>query len=265
MNPTAANPMRGQTLYLLPKDGAVQVLLQGRTHLQVLREQGQPVPAIPIKLVSRIVCNARTHWHGAALLACLQHGIPIAHQDAKANTLGYTLAKQVQSTPAPRLLQLAHEDPQWPSRYSQWLENHHLSAVARALLACGLPITAATRREPERHLALALEHKHHQDCTPWVMALNPLVEQEITALLEAHYQDPRLILSPKAPLAQDLGQLLKLTVYKVVFFQHSLHGNTPEQCTHWARSNFARNHDHWESAMGQLLHHLDEHLEQSWA
>lgn len=249
-------------LYL--QNGSAQRLGLDGTRRLCIERKNQPERRIPLDLVSRIVCSSTLDISSAALMACLQHGIPLCIVNPDGTNLGWCLGSRRKETTLRQLLTHALDDPAWPLYYRDWLHNQQLAIAAHTLLLCGVPATAAARHNPRAALCNAHFQKHQQACAHHINALTLLAQHELTAHLSRETSDPQLLAwhRPGLNLLHDLGQLLGL--YAHTDLHHSPHLPSADEVTPWAIRQHEKHSAHWQQRIGHLLVGFEQFLRSHW-
>ncbi len=113
-------------LYLATRN-AMRIDADGN-HL-ILRRAGAPVERFPLARVDRIVCNRHADWSGAALAACLAHGIPLIWLDGKSEAVGSALPRVAVASPMTASLESYLELPDWTVRFDNWIRRRRLETL----------------------------------------------------------------------------------------------------------------------------------------
>lgn len=103
-----------------------------------VRVTGQAVRLMPLRLVSRIQCNAKTVFTTEALLACASRGIGIVFVDADAGVLARILGSPGSLSSLPGRLSEFLGTADWKERYSIWLHAEERRAAARVQWRLGI-------------------------------------------------------------------------------------------------------------------------------
>jgi len=253
---------QARPLYL-HKGSAQKLDLDATRRLRIERKD-LPERRIPLHHVSRIVCSSTLDISSRALMACMQHGIPLAIVNSDGSTLGWCLGARRKETSTRQLLTHALDDPNWPTHYESWLEQQTLAIAVQALLLCGVPTTAAARHNPRTALCNAHFQKHHQACAHHVNALALLAQHELAALLAQEVSEPQLLAwhRPGLNLLADLGQLLSLHAHTDL--HHAPLLPAPDQLTPWAIRHYERHTAHWQQRIGQLMYSFEQFLRTHW-
>jgi len=121
----------------LAHGSASQVIHDGRA----LRVQatGRAVAWYAYAKLSRVVSATDVQWQTAALLACLNAGVPVSFLDARGNVQGYCYGSLRRETTLDNLLAIALDAPDWESRFEFWYRGMHRQCMLRALATVGLP------------------------------------------------------------------------------------------------------------------------------
>lgn len=255
-------PANARPLYL--QNGSAQRLgLDGTRRLRIERKD-QPERRIPLHHVSRIVCSSTLDISSAALMACMQHGIPLCIVNTDGTTLGWCLGSRRKETTLRQLLTHALDDPAWPLHYTHWQQSQHNAIAAHTLLLCGVPATAAARQNPRTALCNAHFQKHQQACAHHINALTQLAQHELTAHLSRETSDPQLLAwhRPGLNLLHDLGELLGLYAHTDLHHVHQL--PKPDDITPWAIRQHERHAAHWQQRIAHLMHNFEQFLRTHW-
>jgi hypothetical protein len=253
---------QARPLYL-HKGSAQKLDLDATRRLRIDRKD-LPERRIPLHHVSRIVCSSTLDISSRALMACLQHGIPLAIVDTNGDTLGWCMGSRRKETSMRQLLVHALDDPDWPTHYKVWLDQQKLAIAVQTLLLCGVPTTAAARYNPRTALCNAHFQKHHQACARHVNALALLAQHELAAILAQEVSQPQLLAwhRPGLNLLEDLSQLLSLHAHTDL--HHAPLMPAPDQLTPWSIRHYERHTAHWQQRIGQLVYGFEQFLRTHW-
>ncbi|MDP2095899.1 MAG: CRISPR-associated endonuclease Cas1 [Hydrogenophaga sp.] len=259
MNTPLAN---ARPLYL--QNGSAHRLGLDTTQRLRIERKDQPERRIPLHHVSRIVCSSTLDISSAALMACMQQGIPLCIVNPDGTPLGWCLGTRRKETTLRQLLTHALDDPAWSLYYSHWLHSQKMAIAAHTLLLCGVPATAAARQNPRTALCNAHFQKHQQACAQHINALTLLAQHEMTAHLSRETSDPQLLAwhRPGLNLLHDLGQLLGL--YAHTDLHHVHHLPKQDDITPWAIQHHERHAAHWQQRIAHLMHGFEQFLRIHW-
>lgn len=232
-----------------------------RLHIE---RKGLPAKHIPLHHVSRIVCSSSLDVSARALMACLKSGIPLSIIGSDGQTLGWCLGTRRKETGLQQLLTHGLDDPTWASLYAVWLAQQQAATAAQVMLLCGVPSTAAARRNPRTALCNAHFQKHQQGCAQYLDAVSLLAQHELAAKLTHEFSDPALLAWHRSGLnlITDLGQLLGLHAHTDV--HHVTHLPPPEQVTRWSVVLYERHASHWQQRIGHILFAFEQFLRVNW-
>jgi len=249
-------------LYL--QNGSAQRLDLDQHRRLCIERKDQPPRRIPLHHISRIVCSSTLDISPRALMACLQSGIPLCIMNPDGSTLGWCMGSRRKETTLRQLLTHALDDPLWASLYQPWLSLQTSAIAAQTLLLCGVPSTAAARRNPRAALCNAHTTKHQQACAHHVNALAMLAQHELAAHLAQETGEPPLLAwyQPGQNLLQDLGQVLALHAHTDL--HHASQLPPPDQLTPWSIRHFERHSAHWQQRIAHLMHSFEQFLRSHW-
>jgi hypothetical protein len=139
----------GRALYL---DASTrwQVRLDAGVALNV-SAPGRARSLYPLARLARVVSPAHADWAAAALLACLQAGVPVIFHDAHGDPVGWCFGTRRRETTLAALLREGLAEPDWDERFGAWHAAAERRAVREALRALGIvggrPEAAAARAQ----------------------------------------------------------------------------------------------------------------------
>lgn len=257
---------QAQPLYL--HNGSARKLdLDDARRLRIERKE-QPERRIPLHHISRVVCSSTLDISARALMACLQHGIPITIVGTDGRTLGWCLGARRKETSLQQLLIHALDDPDWPLHYELWLQQQKLALAVQTLLLCGVPTTAAARHNPRTALCNAYVQKHQKTCVHALNAIALLAQHALAAQLAQETRDPQLLAwhRPGLNLMEELGQLLSLHAHTDLHHAPPAVDWTaqPQGLTPWAIRHYERHAAHWQQRIGQLMFSFEQFLRTHW-
>jgi hypothetical protein len=253
---------QARPLYL--HNGSAQKLDLDATQRLRIERKDLPERRIPLHHVSRIVCSSTLDICSRALMACMQHGIPLAVVGTNGDTLGWCLGSRRKETGMRQLLTNAMDDPTWPSLYNDWLQQQKLAIAMQTLLLCGVTTTASARQNPRTALCNAHFQKHQQACAHHINAIALLAQHELAAQLAHESCDPQLLAwhRPGLNLMKDIGQLLSLHAHTDL--HHAPMLPDQDQLTPWAIRHYEKHTAHWQQRIGQLMFSFEQFLRTHW-
>ena len=128
---THANPTRRATanrpaprpLYL---NTAEPLQLSVQTDSLRIRQTGHAPRRIPLSRIERVLCNHNTHWHGSALVAFLEAGIPVCWVGRDGDIIGMAIADNATAESLHGAIEHYLRQPDWPEHYANWLRHQRL-------------------------------------------------------------------------------------------------------------------------------------------
>ena len=187
------------------------VALRVQTHAQVTL-------FYPLRRIARVVVTGKVEWQTAALLACLDYGIPLAFRERDGRLIGHCLSERSNQTPLEALLVYCADHPEGDDLYQQWRCQEEYQWVQRA------------GRTRHYHLQGRLAYQVLGQVERWLQAQLPCRFAQFTAQLQApiasHVAEVlaaygfsdniHLPATRRVHLARDLAQLLLLEAYWLV-------------------------------------------------
>lgn len=252
----------GQPLYL-HHSSAVRLDVDLSQRLCIERKS-LPMRHIPMRYVSRIVCNSSLDISSAALMACMKAGIPLAVVDNAGDTLGWCIGARRKESSLQHLLVHALDDPECAKYFSAWRETHYMATSAQNLLLCGVSMTPQARQNPRAALCNAHYQKHRQPCAKALNALSQLAQHELSAQLAVQVGDVDLLAwtIPGFNLIRDLGELLGLHAH--IDIHHALLLPAQEDLKNWALRHYEHHSAHWQQRIGHLMFAFEKFLRTHW-
>lgn len=263
MNTLSANSYgSARPLYL--HNPSIQSLNIDQVNRLVIESKLQGEKRIPLHHVSRIVCLRSLEIHSNALMACLEHGVPLVVVDRHGEALGWCMGSRRKESTLKQLLQFALDDPQWCTYYEEWLSNQTLAVATQTLLMCSVPITPQARNNPRVALCNAHFVKHQQACSTHIDALGHLAHHELFARLAQESSDPTLLAwrRPGLNLIQELGGLISLHAHTDVHHATLLPDQT--RLNAWSVRYYEKHATHWQQRIGHLMLNFEQFLRSHW-
>lgn len=90
----------------------------------------------PLRRVSRVVVTGKVEWQTAALLACLEYGIPVAFRGRDGVLVGHCLSDRSSRTPLEELLHACADSAEGDALYQNWRVHEESLWVLRMGRAC---------------------------------------------------------------------------------------------------------------------------------
>lgn len=171
---------------------------------------GRALTWYPYTRLSRVVSATDAQWLGTALVACLQHGVPVIFTDGHGEPQGYCYGNRRRETTLDGLLHMALDMPDWHDRYRFWRKAMRHRLAAQALARAGIPRAVHTPAAARSHLC----NHHHQRLLQRPGPLLSALRAPLHALAAARLME---LLTPErlghpAPgfcLVRELGELLQ--------------------------------------------------------
>lgn len=169
----------------------------------------------PLRRVSRVVVTGKVEWQTAALLACLEYGIPVAFRGRDGALVGHCLSDRSSQTALETLLGACADSAEGDALYQQWRVHEESQWVRRMGKAC------------QRIFHGTLAHSILPQVEPLVQALLPCHFGQFTAQLQAPVgshvaeilaaygfsDNIHLPLTRRIHLSRDVERLLVLEAY----------------------------------------------------
>lgn len=127
----------------------LRVVLDGPS-LLVLAAHTAP-RRFPLARISRILVTGQVTWENEALTACLDHGVPLTFLSPDGTARGFALPSSDPATPDNEKLEAFLAQPDWRSRYTDWLRAYERREILSLLRQLQLR-TRDLRPEPVREL-----------------------------------------------------------------------------------------------------------------
>lgn len=133
----------------------------------------------PFRLLSRITVSGHVDWNTAALLACVDHGIPVTFLDRNGEVRAWCLGATVRRLPLVQQLVLFLDRPDWKAHYQAWRDAMERRSVLNLLHRLG---TASPDLRAGRVREQVLRQAHK---LAWPDRVT-VVESRMNGLLGAH-------------------------------------------------------------------------------
>jgi len=172
----------------------------------------------PLQRLARVICGAGTEWETAALLACLQAGVPVLFHDAHGSTMAWCFGPRRRETTLAELLAEGLRHPEWEAFFSQWrqaAERREVRAALRCMNARCVRFDAAAVRA---HLCNLHRNRTGRAVGPWLRALQRASTALVAENLHSALGDPGLICfaRPGLHLARLLSDLMEWRLHRVL-------------------------------------------------
>lgn len=224
----------------------------------------KPQRRIPLRFISRVVCNKRVSISTDALIACMKMGIPISFVEKNGAPLGWCMGVLRRESSLKSLLVHALDDPDWEHLYGQWLQRANLSTVSQVLLMCNTPATPVAIGSPRSVLFNRHRQKHGRPCGKLFNRLAGLAIDELASRLYREIGEPELLTMarPGYNLLLDLGELVALHAHIDIFHASSL--PTETDVGRWATRHYHVHATHWVYRTSALVFDFSQFLRRHW-
>lgn len=237
--------------------------LMGKTRLNIetdgtrlcIHAEGQPVRPIPYPRISRIISSHNTHWHGQAIIGCLQHGIPIIWLDQHNRPMGDTHPIYQNASELHHSIENYLDLHDWQEHYANWHKHRRMENLKHAILQAELhdwyDIGELKRSYVYQNTPLPKQTPHIQAACLGIAQQK--LDRQATRSRYWGY-DGKIM-----EIAHDLAQLLH---DQYSFHLHSQHQDIQSDLNHfehWWKSN----RDLFDHHLADLKHHLQSE-NQTW-
>lgn len=172
----------------------------------------------PLRRISRVIVTGKVEWQTAALLACLEYGIPVAFRGRDGALIGHCLSDRSCQVSLETLLQASADSAEGDALYHNWRVHEESQWVRRMGRACQCTFVGAVA-----HSVMAQVEPLVQACLPCRFALfreqlqAPVASHVLEVLAAYGFSDNiQLPLSRRVHLSRDLEKLLLLEAYWLV-------------------------------------------------
>jgi hypothetical protein len=230
----------------------------------VISRTGMSIRHIPLHHISRIVCNCNLEISGKVLFECLKSGIPVAIENLTGETIGWCMGARRKESTLQQLLVHALDDPEFLSKFEEWIDLQYLSNAVEVLILCGVSTTPVARQNPREALCNAHFLKHKQACGKAINTISRLALHEFAACLSNEINDPELIAwsRPGLNLIDELGRLLGLHAHTDIHHVRFL--PTGPDYSQWSVPFYERHANHWQKRISNLMFDFEQFLRKGW-
>jgi hypothetical protein len=179
----------------------------------------------PLRRIARVVVTGKVEWQTAALLACLEYGIPVAFRGRDGRLLGHCLNDRSSQTTLEELLQTNADTPEGDALYQQWRVGEESRWVVRIGRASRQIFHATVAHSIMPLVEPLLQQRLPCSLGMFVGQLQAPIASHVAEILAAYgFSDNiHLPLTRRVHLSRDVEKLLLLEAYWLV-----LHGNVPQ-------------------------------------
>lgn len=203
-------------LYL---DAAVpwQITLDDGVALRIAAP-GRARSLYPLRRLARVVCARSAQWQCAALLACMEAGVPVVFHDAAGEPVGWCFGPRRRETTLALLLREGIGRHDWQPWFDAWRRHAERGQMLAVLRPLGLP---AARLEAGHVRALLCNRLRQRAGAPagrWLRALNLACAGMVAEALQRELGDPALLAHarPGLHLPREIGALLQWRQHEVL-------------------------------------------------
>jgi hypothetical protein len=254
--------MTARPFYLQPTQPA-RITLDTSVALRV-HVSGQSGLRMPFAKLSRVVCNHHVQWESDALVACLQHGIPIAFLDARGRSVGWCFGARRRETTLANLLAHALAADDWTERFAPWLEGQHRARAAQALLLCGI-VTSHAHLADVRNVLCNLHRARLGVPAGAVLGkLEALTRCDVAAALADAIGDTALLAwqRPGVNLIDAFAELVAIHAHTIIHSTYEL--PAADQAARWAAQHYEKHAGLFAQSTGALIGAFELFLREHW-
>lgn len=130
----APNPRRAPAQPSAPSARALYVTGGASTRVDrdgpslVVRAVGRADARFPLTRVARVVTGSRVQWRADAVLACLEHGIPVIYLGVDGGPIGHLQPVSRRRSTLDALIEEFLDRPDWAVRYQNWMRSERMRA-----------------------------------------------------------------------------------------------------------------------------------------
>ena len=254
--------MTARPLYLQPSLPA-RVSLDNAVALRI-HISGQSGLRTPLAKISRVVCNHQVQWDSDALVACLQHGIPIAFMDARGKSIGWCFGARRRETTLANLLARALAADDWNQRFDPWLEGQHRARAAQALLLCGIVTSNAHLSDVRNVLCNLHRTRLGVPAGAALGKLEVLARCDVAAALADAVGEASLLAwhRPGLNLIDTFAGLVSIHAHTVINSTCGL--PAADQVTRWATQSYEKHAGLFAQSTGALIGAFELFLREHW-
>lgn len=249
----------------------VQALgVDAHNRLRIHLRDSKATQAIPLHMISRIICPERVAFNHQVVRACVRHGIALTLVGKGSEVSAWLLGTRQREMGAPSLLRTALDDPLFTPLYQDWLTLQSAHISAKVLKACGLRNTAQSRAKPYPNLCNQLSRIHHAPFGAVLDLLATPLLAEWAQCLQQHFADPSLLIHPRSDVKplHEMGSLLQL--YHFIDLQtmppQALRPimADPKALRAWAVRYYEKHSAAWQKRFAHLIFDFEQLLRQHW-
>ncbi|BCX88954.1 hypothetical protein MIN45_P1324 [Methylomarinovum tepidoasis] len=244
-----------QPVYL-NSPGVVRVTLEGPALRIHSRHEADRF--LPLARLARIVSRGRIQWSTAALLQCLQTGVPVTFLDSEGRAVGLCISAWPHYSPLNELLEGVVASPEGPARLVDWFRSQSRCRLLKLLRRHRLDPPDLRIRTVRRYLRQGWRQRH--DTPEPVTPLKPLLLAQLVEVLTSYRIDPSLLEAGPgwAGLAAYLGGVLEWELWRLALNGRLADADTPRRRV----AAYQRHADLLDTRMRQLVGQLWRWLEQ---
>ncbi len=166
----------------------------------------------PLRRVSRVVVTGKVEWETAALLACLEYGVPVAFRGRDGRLLGHCLSDRSSTVSLENLLHAGADSAQGDALYQQWRAHEENRWVVRMGKACGLRLRVTTAQAVLPGLESLLQQRLPCPFALFRAQLEAPIASHVAEVLAMYgFSDNiHLPLTRRVHVSRDVGRLLWL-------------------------------------------------------
>lgn len=172
----------------------------------------------PLRRISRVVVTGKVEWQTAALLACLEYGIPVAFRGRDGVLVGHCLSDRSSQTSLETLLHACADDAAGDTLYQQWRVHEESRWVLRMGRACQHIFQGTLAHSVLPQVETLVQAQLPCRFGQFVGQLQVPIASHVTEVLAAYgFSDNiQLPLTRRVHLSRDVEKLLLLEAYWLV-------------------------------------------------
>lgn len=172
----------------------------------------------PLRRISRVVVTGKVEWQTAALLACLEYGIPVAFRGRDGVLVGHCLSDRSSQTPLEELLHACADNAAGDALYQQWRVHEESRWVQRMARACQRPLLGSVAHSVLPQVEALVQAQLPCRFGLFVAQLQAPIASHVSEVLAAYgFSDNiHLPLTRRVHVSREVEKLLLLEAYWLV-------------------------------------------------
>ena len=172
----------------------------------------------PLRRISRVVVTGKVEWQTAALLACLEYGIPVAFRGRDGVLVGHCLSDRSSQTSLETLLHAAADSPEGDRLYHNWRVHEEMRWVKRMERACQLTLQGSVAHSVLPQVEPLVQARLPCRFGQFAGQLQAPIASHVVEVLAAYgFSDNiQLPLTRRVHLSREMEKLLLLEAYWLV-------------------------------------------------